>query len=96
MNDHAEMRQQIEDARGDLAALIKLQREWIGHDDVADDVTAESQEKFLREYVDEVDASDNMPEEDYDGTYVSDHCPDCGEPDPECVCEPGVKPGGAP
>jgi len=90
------MRQQIEDARGDLAALVKLQHEWIGHSDISDDTTAESQEQFLRGYVDEVEADEATPADDYDGSFVSNHCEFCGEPDPECVCEPGVKPGGAP
>ena len=71
-NSFAEMRQQIEDAP-DLPALIQIQLDWIGHAEVSDDTTAQSQRKFLLEYVDAVEADaaapDDLADENCTGSY---------------------------
>lgn len=76
----------LEAARGQLGALRGLQRDWIGHSDGAPGESPESVEALLRSWLDECEAADLLAADDYDGSHISDHCPECGEPEPECVC----------
>lgn len=70
-NQFAEMRQQVEDARGDMLALLELQKRWIGHADVGESTTPAEQAEFLLGYINEVEADQaeaDLPDDNCTGS----------------------------
>lgn len=48
-------------------------------------------EPLLAIAADELDAALSQPAEQHDPLAVSDHCGECGEPEPECACDERIE-----
>lgn len=65
--------------RAELARVRELAAKWRAAPQNPD-------EPLLAIAADELDAAISQPAEQHDPLAVSDHCPECSEPEPECVC----------